>query len=205
MSPTPSPSPTLKPTNEPDGIIRQSEGELNRVVDFTDNQKQEERAIRRILNMTEGDIQYRQLHAIEEIYFVGTMTPSSLKGVEILEDGTVRVNGPAVKEGSVSNVNLIRVMPYLRNLALIKQPVTEVSGLSGLWKLHSLNLSCSRLKTLEGLSDLPSLYYLNITHTQVKDLTPLKDLQSLKTVTVSLDMLPLTMDPEAKYIVLVIQ
>ena len=174
------------------------------MIDFTDSLQQEERAIRRILD-TQEDIQYRRLHEIEEIYFVGTMTPSGLKGVEVLEDGTVKVNGPTVKEGSVSSLKLIRVMPNLRKLALIKQPIREISGLSGLWKLHEADLSCSELNTLEGLSDLPSLYTLNISHTKVTDLTPLKDLTSLKTVTVSLDMLPVTLDPEAKYKVVVIR
>ena len=52
---------------------------------------------------------------------------------------------------------------------------------------------------MSGLTNLPSLYSLNLAHTQVSDLRPLRDLPSLAEVTVSADMLPVTLDPEAGY------
>ena len=178
--------------------MKQSEGERNRTIDFTDDLKQEERAIRRILN-TQEDIRYRQLDEIGEIYFVGTMTPASLKGVEVSADGRVTVNGPEVKQGSVSSLKLISVMPSLRKIALIKQPVTDISGLNGIMRLQEINLSCSNVKSLSGLTNLPSLHVLNLTHTKVNNLTPLGNLPYLEEVIVSADMLPMTLDPEAKY------
>jgi len=189
---------------EPGINNRQSEGELNRTVEFTDALKQEERAIRRILGNQE-DISYRQLHEIEEIYFVGTMTPASLKGVVIGEDGTVTVNGPEVKQGSVSSLKLISVMPALRKIALIKQPIKDVSGLSGISRLREVNLACSEVSSLNGLTDLPSLYSLDIRHTNVRDLTPLKEIPSLRKVIVSLDMLPMTLDDDVYYEVVVVK
>ena len=169
---------------------------------FTDAQKQEERAIRLILD-TQDDIQYKQLHEIEEIYFVGTLTPKSLKGVKLLEDGTLEVNSIPVKEGGVSSLALIKEMIKLRKLALIKQPVTDISDLNGLWRLQEADLSGSSIRSLQGLTDLPSLETLNLSHTRVKDLTPLGKLPYLKRVIVTLDMLPMTLDPEAKYRVIV--
>ena len=205
-SPTPTPEPTPEPTEtptpsispEPDTNYKQSEGERNRNIEFTEALKQEERAVRRILDAQE-DIQYRQLEEIEEIYFVGTMTPGTLKGVEIAADGTVTVNGPAVKTGSVSSLDLISLMPSLRKLALINQPVKDISGLSGITRLREVNLACSGVSSVSGLTNLPSLYSLNLAHTQVSDLRPLRDLPSLAEVTVSADMLPVTLDPEAGY------
>ena len=66
-------------------------------------------------------------------------------------------------------------------------------------RLRELNVACSEVSSVKGLTDLPSLYSLNLAHTQVKDLTPLRELESLAEVTVSSDMLPLTLDPEAGY------
>ena len=189
---------------EPTPYIKQSEGERNRTIEFTDDLKQEERAIRRILG-TQEDIQYSQLDAIEEICFVGMMSPVSLKGVTVSADGKVTVNGPEVKQGSVGSLKLVSVMPYLRKAALIKQPVTDVSGLSGMMRLQEVNLSCSSVSSLKGLTNLPCLQVLNLTHTQVKDLTPLRELENLEKVIVSVDMLPMTLDPERDYDVILVE
>jgi Leucine-rich repeat (LRR) protein len=206
--PTPTPVPTETPTPyvspEPQANIRQTEGELNRVVDFTDDLKQQERAIRRILG-SEEDLTYRDLHQITEIYFVGTMSPARLSGVEIAPDGTVTVNGPEVKEGSVASLDLIAAMPYLEKLVLIKQPLGNISALAGMTRLQEVNLACSAVAALPELTNMPSLRSLNLAHTAVTDLTPLRALPNLEEVTISTDMLPLTLDPEAAYDVVLIQ
>ena len=200
--PTETPTPYVSP--EPQANIRQTEGELNRVVDFTDNLKQQERAIRRILG-SEEDLTYRDLHQITEIYFVGTMSPARLSGVEIAPDGTVTVNGPEVKEGSVASLDLIAAMPYLEKLVLIKQPLGNISALAGMTRLQEVNLACSAVAALPELTNMPSLRSLNLAHTAVTDLTPLRALPNLEEVTISTDMLPLTLDPEAAYDVVLIQ
>lgn len=133
------------------------------------------------------------------------MTPANVKGVQISEEGKVTVNGPEVKQGSVRSLKLISVMPALRKLALIKQPITEISGLSGISRLREINLACSEVSTLDGLTNMPSLYLLDLRHTKVKNLKPLKGLDSLKKVIVSTDMIPLTMDPDACYDVTVVK
>lgn len=198
-TPEPTPTPTPVPTPEPTPNYKLVEGERKRTIEFTEGQKQEERAIRSILKIKEEEIHYGQLDGIEELYYVGTMYPGSLKGVEIDGSGRVTVNGPEVRTGSVSSLELISAMPCLRKLALIKQPVSDLSGLSGTVRLRELNVACSEVSSVKGLTDLPSLYSLNLAHTQVKDLTPLRELESLAEVTVSSDMLPLTLDPEAGY------
>ena len=165
--------------------------------------KQEKDAIQARIKTEE--IRYGQLEGIEELYYVGQMAPRSLKGVEIAEDGTVSVNGPPVKTGTVSNLNLISAMPGLRKLALIKQPVKDVSGLSRIMRLQEVNLACSEVSSLKGLEELPSLQTLNLIHTKVNDLEPLGGLPSLDTVIVSTDMLPIVLDPEASYDVVLVR
>ena len=156
------------------------------------------------MEAAEGDIPKERLLEITELYFVGRMIPRSLEGVEIRPDGTVTVNGPEVSEGSVKNLKLISIMPYLSRLALIAQPVTSLAPLNGLVLLQEVNAASSSVSDVEGLAELPSLQVLNISHTAVKDLTPLKDLQMLRKVIVSLDMLPMTLDAEAYYEVFVV-
>ena len=83
--------------------------------------------------------------------------------------------------------------------------IREVSGLSGISRLREVNLACSEISSLDGLKDLPSLYLLDLRHTRVKDLRPLKGLSSLKKVIVSMDMIPLTLDADAHYDVIVVK
>ena len=115
------------------------------------------------------------------------------------------VNGPEVKQGTVSSLKLISVMPALRKIALIRQPIREVSGLSGISRLREVNLACSEVERLDGLTNLPSLYLLDLRHTKVKDLRPLKDLPSLRNVIVSLDMLPMILDNDVYYDVVIVK
>ena len=163
-------------------------------------QKQEEDAIRLALNAgDEDEITYRQLNTITELYYVGKMHPPTMKGVEIAADGTVTRYGMSVGEGSVKNLDLIYYMPYLEKLALVKQPVSDLSKLEGLYKLEEVNLAGSGVKNLNGLQDLPVLRELNLIHTAVKDLAPLAGLKRLEKVIVSVDMLPVKLDSEAGY------
>ncbi len=201
-TPTPSPTPTPVPTPEPTAYIPGGAEFFRQYIEFPDSQQ--ERAIRRALEAAEGDIPKERLLEITELYFVGRMIPRSLEGVEIRPDGTVTVNGPEVSEGSVKNLKLISIMPYLSRLALIAQPVTSLAPLNGLVLLQEVNAASSSVSDVEGLAELPSLQVLNISHTAVKDLTPLKDLPMLRKVIVSLDMLPMTLDAEAYYEVFVV-
>ena len=128
-----------------------------------------------------------------------------MKGVEIAADGTVTRYGMDVGEGSVKNLDLIYYMPFLEKLALVKQPVSDLSKLAGLYKLAEVNLAGSGVTSLNGLQDLPVLRELNLIHTGVKNLEPLAGLKRLEKVVVSVDMLPVTMDSEAGYEVEVVK
>ena len=80
--------------------------------------------------------------------------------------------------------------------------------------LLDLNLVATEVSDISGLTNLPSLQTLNLEHTKGKDLTPLsrmkegtteKELPLLTKVTVSKDMLPLEMDPDATYEVILVK
>ena len=201
------------PTPEPTANISESAKTLfQKVIEFPD--EQQERKIRSLLEASEGDILQERLQEITELYYVGTMSPKSTKGLEIAADGTVTMNTIALKQGSVKDISLICMMPYLKHLALVHQPVSSIRGLQDLVLLQDLNLAGTQVSDLSGLTNLPSLRTLNLEHTQVKDLTPLsalkegttdRELPLLTRVTVSADMLPLEMDPEAWYDVILVQ
>ena len=185
---------------------------FQKVIEFPDNQQ--ERRLRQILDASEGDILQERLQEITELYFVGTMSPKSTKGLEVAEDGSVTMNTIPVKQGSVSNLKLVYMMPNLKHLAVVNQPLKDISGMKDLVLLLDLNLACTQVSDLSGMTNLPSLQTLNLEHTQVKDLTPLsrakegstdKELPLLTQVTVSKDMLPLTMDPDAWYDVILVK
>ena len=182
------------------------------MIEFPDDQQ--ERRIRAVLDATEGDILQEKLQDITELYFVGTMSPKSTKGLEIAEDGAVTMNTVPVKQGKVKDLSLIYMMPNLKHLALVNQPVSNISGLKDLVLLLDLNLTATEVSDVSGLTNLPSLQTLNLEHTKVRDLTPLsrvkegttdKELPLLTRVTVSKDMLPLELDPDATYEVILVK
>jgi hypothetical protein len=185
---------------------------FQKMMDFPDDQQ--ERRIRTVLDAADGDLLQERLQEITELYYVGTMSPKSTKGLEIGEDGAVTMNTVPVKQGKVKDLSLIYMMPNLKHLALVNQPVSDISGLKDLVLLLDLNLAATEVSDISGLTNLPSLQTLNLEHTKVKDLTPLsrvkegtteKELPLLTKVTVSKDMLPLEMDPDATYEVILVK
>jgi len=127
------------------------------------------------------------------------MVLKQTKGIELDEEGNCRVNGARVVEGSVSDLDLIGKLTYLENLALIYQPVSDVTALRELVLLQELSLAGTAVTSVDALQEMPSLEVLHLEHTAVKDLRPLEQLPRLKTVTVSLDMLPLTWNDDAYF------
>ena len=189
------------------------------------------------------------LNGVKKLLLCGHMFLKDMSGVQFDADGTCRVGTGAVIEGDVSDLSLISDMPKLERLALIRQPLSDLSPLNGhvvleeLWlsgndiasiealndlpRLHTLHLeytavsdlngisalsalkelwlSGSKVESIEALKDLPALHTLHLEHTAVRDLTGLSALPALSDVTVSIDMLPLTLEPNARYTVRVVR
>lgn len=189
-------------TPAPAPVVEIGEAERYFAVSFPD--KQQERAIRRALE-NPADAVYRwQLAEIPELIFCGNLETNSLDAVSFDADGTCRVNGAPVIRGQVSDLRLIASMVRLERLALICQPLDDLSGLNGHLLLRELSLAGSSVDVLSALSELPSLETLHLEHTAVRDLTPLETLPNLKTVTVSREMLPLHWSEQAAFAVVLI-
>ncbi len=199
--PTETPVPPL--TESPVPIVELGEAERFFAVSFPD--KQQERAIRRALDIPSDEIYRWQIAEIPELYFCGNLTADSKASVSFDADGTCRVNGAPVILGQVSDLRLIDSMSKLERLALICQPLDDLSGLNGHLLLQELSLAGSGVDDLSALKELPSLETLHLEHTDVRDLTPLEALPCLKTVTVSRDMLPLKWNGHAAFTVVLIR
>ena len=168
-------------TSTPVPVVELGEAERFFAVSFPD--KQQERAVRRALEIPEDPIYRWQLAQIPELCFCGNMTLDRKAAVSFDADGTCRVNGAPVIQGNVSDLRLIESMVKLEKLALIFQPLDDLSGLNGHLLLRELSLAGS----------------------SVDDLSALRELPSLKTVSVSRDMLPLTWSEEAAFAVVLIR
>lgn len=166
---------------------------------------QQEKAIRNILGKQTENIVSEELAQVKELYFCGNMVLKQPKGIEFDTEGNCRVNGARVLEGSVNDLQLIGKLAYLEKLALVCQPVSDVTALQELVLLQELNLAGTKVASVDGLQEMPSLEVLHLHHTAVKDLRPLEQLPRLKTVTVSIDMLPLTWSDDAHFEVVLVK
>ncbi|MBR0081135.1 MAG: TIR domain-containing protein [Clostridia bacterium] len=186
ITPTPAATPHPTPTVDPNVFP----------VSFPDTQQ--ENAVRDRLNKYDGNVLRTELSSVTELYFCGNMYLNDL-GVVSYTDGAFKVGKSKVIRGEVQNLSVIGMMGYLRRLALVYQPVTDLSPLNGLVLLEELDLSGDELTDLAALYNLPSLTVLHLDHSAVRNLRSLSALPSVQTVTVTADMLPLTVPAEHSY------
>ena len=176
--------------------------------------RQVESAVRRAVGIPSEVISAEELTDIREMIFCGDRTAVSAQDISRSESGEWMLYGQAVGEGSITDLLFFRQLPYLETLVLVSQPITSLTTVSEhdeegaaqlLASLQTLSLAgCSSL-TLEGLGSMPSLQTLALEHSGVRDLTALSALPSLRTVTVSADMLPLKLDKNAAYDVILVK
>lgn len=198
--------PAIEPAEEPtrEEVDLSQYGDLfERHMSFPDSQQ--ERAVRAALGQRAGEVPSKRLLDITELYFCGNLTPTSLDAVTFDDDGSCLVNGVRATQGQIGDLSLIASMPYLERLALVYQPLEDVSDLSGLQLLRELSLAGCPVSDVAQLAGLPSLEVLHLEHSSVRDLTSLSDLPALATVTVSADMVPLVLDPTARYRVVLVR
>ena len=208
-APTPRPTPTAtpRPTSTPGPTVTPAPTPTlpsdMTTVTFPDDEQ--ERAVRAVLKSSDEKISLLDLAAVKELSIVGNMPVANIERTAFNHEGDCLVNGSKVREGKVRNLSLIGKMVYLEKLALVRQPLSDASSLSGLVMLNDLYLSGNgSLQDLSALKDLPRLETLHLEHSAVKDLGPLADLPSLQTVTVSADMLPLTWPEDYTFTVVLV-
>jgi len=201
-APTPTPYLTEAPSPSPTPDVTDYENLIP--VNFGGS-KLLENAVRATIGKSSGDVLKSEMNGVTELYFCGHMHPEDMSDVRFDTDGTCRVGTGSVIKGDVSDLSACKDMPYLKRLALVFQPVKDLSPLNGLVVLEELWLSGSDVTGVEALNDLPNLRSLHLEHTAVRDLKGLSALPALETVTVSVDMLPLDLEPDAPYTVRVVR
>ncbi|MBR4906262.1 MAG: TIR domain-containing protein [Clostridia bacterium] len=201
-TPTPTPYVTEAPSPAPTPDVSGYESLLP--VNFGGS-KLLENAVRAAIGKSSGGVYKSELNGVTELFLCGHMHLTDTSDVRFDADGTCRVGSGAVIEGDVTKLSVISDMPYLERLALIRQPLSDLSPLNGHVVLEELWLSGSSVESIEALNDLPQLRSLHLEHTAVTDLTGLSALPALSVVTVSIDMLPLNLEPDAPYIVRVVR
>lgn len=187
----------------PPVVVDLGDAEKYFALEFPDSQQ--ERAIRDALDMESEDIMSGDMTQVQQLYFCGNMVLKDMDDIVFDEEGQCRVNGARVVQGQVRDLEVIGKLVYLEELALVYQPVTELTDLNRLVLLRELNLAGSQLETLDSIGELLSLEVLHLEHTGVRDLGPLEQLPRLKTVTVSRDQLPLTWSTDAKFDVILVK
>ncbi len=207
-APTPTPSPTPTSTSEATATPAPTPSFPSDVyrVKFPDEQQQT--AVLAMLGRSRDknrDVELPELAAVTELYMAGNLSKADIVHTAFDHQGACLVNGVPVPEGMVKDLSVIGRMAYLEKLALVLQPLSNVSALNGLVMLNELYLSGDRsLKSLQSLTYLPRLQTLHLEHSGVKDLSSLLSLPSLQTVTVSADMLPLGMPDGAPFTVVLV-
>lgn len=193
----PSPAPaTAAPTSEPVDTEQWSQiFKSDSSVLFPDREQEE--AIRLMLDGKE-EILYEDLREVKELFFCGSMALDTDADITC-SSGEYRVRTASPAAGDVKDLSLISQMLNLKKLVLVNQKITNISKLQDLPLLRELNVAGCPMETLEGLSGFPALEVLHLEHTNIKNLEPLHSFPALRTVTVSLDMLPLEPDSFAEY------
>ncbi len=193
----PSPVPaTAAPTSEPVDTEQWSRiFQTDSSVVFPDREQEE--AIRLMLGSKE-EILYEDLREVNALFFCGSMTLDTDADITC-SNGEYRVRTASPAAGDVKDLSLISQMLNLNQLVLVNQKITDISKLKDLPLLRELNVAGCPIETLEGLSGFPALEVLHLEHTNVRNLEPLHSFPVLRTVTVSLDMLPLEPDSFAEY------
>ena len=202
------PQPTPESTPEPAGKVVPGTDILRIPVNFSQN-GQQEAIIRKELGSKTDTVYEEDLYGIEELHIIANKD-SAVKDpetVEITEDGRCLMNNVEFSvKGKISDLSVFGKMANLQKLSLIKQPLTSLSSISSdMNRLTELNLACSDLNDLSGIHHAPNLMALHLEHTAVRDLSPLKELKQLKTVYVTKDMLPLPLDADAAYDVILVK
>ena len=117
---------------------------------------------------------------------------SDLTGLEhatnlrILNLGDVSENDRFVNSNQIEDISVLSGLTDLRTLNLTRTMVSDISVLSDLTKLRTLNLSINReISDISPLSGLTNLRTLNLFTNKISDISPLSGLTNLRTLNLS--------------------
>lgn len=188
------PKPTIDPGSIPVGLV-------NKII-FPDSQQ--ERAVRQAIGIEAGDLQEQDLQSITQLHFCGKTVLKAPQPIQY-EDGSWTVNGAPVSPGVIRDLSVMEKMYYLESLTLVQQNITSIKSLSQLEVLQHLDISGNPISSIPMNDGFRNLVTLNISHTQIRSLVDISAPQTLKTVYVSADMLPMELDRDASYQVVLVK
>lgn len=165
---------------------------------------QQERAVRQLTGISEGEIEDVELRNIIQLHFCGKTIVLSADKIKY-ENGKWLAGTTPVARGEITDLSVIRKMYYLESLSLVYQNIHSIADLAELQLLAVLDVSGNPVSEINLEKGFERLETLNISHTGIKSL-PAKEAcpESLKTICVSTEMLPMEIpDGTAYEIVLV--
>ena len=114
---------------------------------------------------------------------------SDLSGLEhatnltVLNLGATRVENKVVNSNAVADLSALSGLKKLRTLNLTRNNVSDISALSGLKNLRILNLSVNRnISDISALSEATKLRNLNLSGNKVADISAVSGMAELKTL-----------------------
>ena len=92
---------------------------------------------------------------------------------------------PELRTNQIENISPLSGLTRLKSLDLSNNQITDISALSGLTALETLTLYNNQITDISALSGLSNLTSLDLEHNQITDITPLSGLTNLKSLELS--------------------
>ncbi|MGB2865877.1 MAG: leucine-rich repeat protein [Sedimentisphaerales bacterium] len=92
---------------------------------------------------------------------------------------------PELRTNQIQNITPLSGLTQLKSLDLSNNQITDISALSGLTAIETLALYNNQITDISALSGLSNLTSLDLEHNQITDISPLSGLTNLKSLTLS--------------------
>ena len=138
-------------------------------------------AIRRALNLNEGDILTAEVMATPTRLNASDMEISDLTGIE----HATNLQTLILSDNQITDITLLTTLTNLQTLNLEGNQLTDLTPLPVLINLQTLILSDNQITDITLLTTLTNLQTLNLEGNQLTDLTPLSVLINLQSLTLS--------------------
>lgn len=101
---------------------------------------------------------------------------------DILKSDVKSITALDARNKSITNLNGIENLIYLKRLDLSSNQIDDISNLESLTRLTTLNLNNNQSIDLEIIANIKSLTSLNLSGDQIDDISPLEALTKLKSL-----------------------
>lgn len=92
---------------------------------------------------------------------------------------------PELRTNQIEDISPLSGLTRLKSLDLSNNQITDISALSGLTALETLAFYSNQITDISALSGLSNLTSLDMEHNQITDITPLSGLTNLKSLVLS--------------------